>query len=414
MSPGVSKVRYTDIARAATYGDDTQLHELLTDMRNNQPVALIETDDHRPFWALSKHADILEVERQHTLFINAPRAVLMNAEAEEALKASGMAIRSLVQMDDPDHSKFRDLTRDWFMPQNLAKVEARVEAIAAEFIDKLLATGGECDFVNDIAVWYPLRVIMMILGVPEKDEALMLKLTQELFGADDPDLQRQGVTKEERMQTIMQFFTYFTEITAQRRANPTDDVSSVIANAKIDGQAIGEIDAMSYYIIVATAGHDTTSSSTAGGLLALIQNPEQMAKLRANPKLLPSAVDEAIRWVTPVKHFMRTATVDYLLNGQEIKAGESVMMMYASANRDEDVFDGPFEFRVDRRPNRHLAFGNGAHHCLGHLLAKMEMKALYKQLLEKTSDIQLAGDPAWVQSVFVSGLKTLPIRFTPA
>ncbi|MFT5100767.1 MAG: cytochrome P450, partial [Planctomycetaceae bacterium] len=148
--------------------------------------------------------------------------------------------------------------------------------------------------------------------------------------------------------------------------------------------------------------------------LALIQNPEQMAKLRANPKLLPSAVDEAIRWVTPVKHFMRTATVDYLLNGQEIKAGESVMMMYASANRDEDVFDGPFEFRVDRRPNRHLAFGNGAHHCLGHLLAKMEMKALYKQLLEKTSDIQLAGDPAWVQSVFVSGLKTLPIRFTPA
>lgn len=407
-------MRYTDIARAATYGDDTQLHELLTDMRNNQPVALIETDDHRPFWALSKHADILEVERQHTLFINAPRAVLMNAEAEEALKASGMAIRSLVQMDDPDHSKFRDLTRDWFMPQNLAKVEARVEAIAAEFIDKLLATGGECDFVNDIAVWYPLRVIMMILGVPEKDEALMLKLTQELFGADDPDLQRQGVTKEERMQTIMQFFTYFTEITAQRRANPTDDVSSVIANAKIDGQAIGEIDAMSYYIIVATAGHDTTSSSTAGGLLALIQNPEQMAKLRANPKLLPSAVDEAIRWVTPVKHFMRTATVDYLLNGQEIKAGESVMMMYASANRDEDVFDGPFEFRVDRRPNRHLAFGNGAHHCLGHLLAKMEMKALYKQLLEKTSDIQLAGDPAWVQSVFVSGLKTLPIRFTPA
>lgn len=407
-------MKYTDIARAATYGDDTQLHELLTDMRNNQPVALIETDDHRPFWALSKHADILEVERQHTLFINAPRAVLMNAEAEEALKASGMAIRSLVQMDDPDHSKFRDLTRDWFMPQNLAKVEARVEAIAAEFIDKLLATGGECDFVNDIAVWYPLRVIMMILGVPEKDEALMLKLTQELFGADDPDLQRQGVTKEERMQTIMQFFTYFTEITAQRRANPTDDVSSVIANAKIDGQAIGEIDAMSYYIIVATAGHDTTSSSTAGGLLALIQNPEQMAKLRANPKLLPSAVDEAIRWVTPVKHFMRTATVDYLLNGQEIKAGESVMMMYASANRDEDVFDGPFEFRVDRRPNRHLAFGNGAHHCLGHLLAKMEMKALYKQLLEKTSDIQLAGDPAWVQSVFVSGLKTLPIRFTPA
>lgn len=407
-------MNYTDVARAATYADDTQLHKLLTDMRNNRPIALIETDDHLPFWALAKHADILEVERQHTLFINEPRAILMNAEAEAALKVSGMAVRSLVQMDEPDHRKFRDLTRDWFMPQNLAKVEKRVEDLAAEFIDKLLATGGECDFVNDIAVWYPLRVIMMILGVPEKDEALMLKLTQELFGADDPDMQRQGVTEDERMQSLMEFFAYFTAITAQRRASPTDDVATVIANAQIDGQPISDIDAMSYYLIIATAGHDTTSSSTAGGLLALLQNPKQMEKLRANPKFLPSAVDEAIRWVSPVKHFMRTATEDYVLSGQKIKAGESVMMMYASANRDEDVFDAPFEFRVDRRPNRHLAFGNGAHHCLGHLLAKMEMKALYKQLLEKTSDIQLAGDPAWVQSTFVSGLKTLPIRFTAA
>lgn len=297
------------------------------------------------------------------------------------------------------------------MPANLKKVEAKVESIANIFIDRMLATGGKCDFVNDVSVWYPLRVIMMILGVPEKDEALMLKLTQELFGANDPDMQRAAPTEEERNKTLLDFFAFFTQITAERRANPGDDVATTIANAQINGELIGDLEAMSYYIIVATAGHDTTSSSTAGGLLALLQNPEEMQKLRNDPSLLPLAVDEAIRWVTPVKHFMRTATEDYELRGKTIKAGESVMLMYASGNRDEDVFDEPFKFKVDRRPNKHIAFGQGAHHCLGHLLAKMEMRALYKTLLEKVQDIELVGEPAWVQSQFVSGLKTLPIKF---
>ena len=253
---------------------------------------------------------------------------------------------------------------------------------------------------------------MMILGVPEKDEALMLKLTQEIFGSEDPDMQREG-TDEERMQFMMDFFMYFSQMTADRRANPGDDVASVIANAVIDGQPIGEMEALGYYVIVATAGHDTTSASTAGGLLALMQNPEQMNKLRNDLSLLPHAIEEMFRWETPVKHFLRTATEDYTLRGRSIKEGDRLMMMYASGNRDEEVFNNPFEFQVDRRPNKQIAFGYGVHRCLGHLLAKMEMSAFYKALLERTTDIQLNGDPAWIHATFVSGLKRLPVRFIP-
>jgi cytochrome P450 len=276
----------------------------------------------------------------------------------------------------------------------------------------MLDMGGECDFVKDVGVWYSLRVIMMILGVPEEDEALMLKLTQEIFGTNDPDKQRKAVDKEGFSQSIMEFFDYFTKITADRRANPRDDIASVIANATINGKPLGDKETNSYYVIVATAGHDTVGSATSGGLLALLQHPDQFEKLQNNMALLPLAIDETIRWVTPTKHFMRTATADYELRGQTIKEGESVMLMYASANRDEEVFDAPFEFRVDRRPNKHLAFGFGTHHCLGHMLAKMEMKALYTQLLKKVRDIELAGDPVWMESYFVTGLKTLPIRYS--
>ena len=402
---------YRSIADPRTYGSDPKLHELLTHMRLNDPVAYIEADGFRPFYAIAKNDDIVSISRRNDIFLNAPRPVLIDEAIEQAQAGQPAALRTLIHMDEPDHKTFRGLTQDWFMPANLKLVGQKVEAIAQDFIDRMLESGGECDFVNDIAVWYPLRVIMMILGVDEKDEALMLKLTQELFGANDPDMQRDAPTEEERNKTLFDFYNFFTQITAARRANPGDDVATSIANAEINGAPIGDLEAMSYYIIIATAGHDTTSSSTAGGLLALLQHREQMQKLQNDMSLLPTAVDEAIRWVTPVKHFMRTATEDFELRDKIIKKDESVMLMYASANRDEEVFTDPFSFQVDRRPNKHVAFGHGSHHCLGHLLAKMEMKALYKALLERVTDIELTGEPAWVQAQFVSGLKTLPIRF---
>lgn len=404
-------MNYTDITKASLWSDVDQAHALFTDMRNNSPVTLIETDDYKPFWAVSKHADIVEIERQHEIFLNTQNSVLMRRTDEVARDNSPVQMRTLINMDGAEHATFRKLTQDWFMPKNLKTLDTKISGLADTFVARMLDTGGECDFVNDISIWYPLRVIMMILGVPEEDEALMLKLTQEIFGSEDPDMQRKGQSDEDRTQFMVDFFNYFTKMTADRRAQPGDDVASIIANAKIDGQPIGDMEALGYYVIIATAGHDTTSSSTAGGLLALMQNPEQMQKLRANPALLPQAIEEMFRWATPVKHFLRTATQDYSLRGQKIKAGDRLMMMYASGNRDEEVFDKPFEFQIDRRPNKQIAFGYGVHRCLGHLLAKMEMTAFFKALLEQTTDISLHGDPTWIHATFVSGLKSLPIRF---
>jgi cytochrome P450 len=405
--------QYAAMVRPSTYANPTLLETLMAEFRASDPLPFIQSDSHKPFYIATKHADIIEIARQPDIFKNTQQSVLQTKEIEAAQAEQGNPLRTLIHMDDPDHSKFRALTKAWFMPENLKRVEASVRLIADETVDRMLESGPELDFVTEVAVWYPLRVIMSILGVPAADEALMLKLTQELFGADDPDMKREQAPDEDRMQTLIDFFNYFNALTASRRANPTDDVASVIANAQIDGAPIGELEAMSYYVIIATAGHDTTSSSTAGGMLALLQHPEELQKVINNPALMPLMVDEAIRWTSPVKHFMRYPERAYELRGKTIEAGSPVMLLYPSGNRDEEVFDRPQSFLADRRPNRHLAFGHGAHHCLGNLLAKMEIRFLYEAMFNRMKTFELIGEPRWVESTFVSGLKTLPVRITP-
>lgn len=405
--------QYAAMVRPSTYANPTLLETLMAEFRASDPLPFIQSDSHKPFYIATKHADIIEIARQPDIFKNTQQSVLQTKEIEAAQAEQGNPLRTLIHMDDPDHSKFRALTKAWFMPENLKRVEASVRSIADETVDRMLESGPELDFVTEVAVWYPLRVIMSILGVPAADEALMLKLTQELFGADDPDMKREQAPDEDRMQTLIDFFNYFNALTASRRANPTDDVASVIANAQIDGAPIGELEAMSYYVIIATAGHDTTSSSTAGGMLALLEHPEELQKVTDNPALMPLMVDEAIRWTSPVKHFMRYPERAYELRGKTIEAGSPVMLLYPSGNRDEEVFDRPQSFLADRRPNRHLAFGHGAHHCLGNLLAKMEIRFLYEAMFNRMKTFELIGEPRWVESTFVSGLKTLPVRITP-
>jgi cytochrome P450 len=326
-------------------------------------------------------------------------------------------VRSLVQMDAPDHPKYRALTQGWFMPGNLMKFEPRIREIARHTVEKMIAKGGACDFVADVALGYPLHVIMEILGVPEQDEPRMLRLTQELFGPHDPDKTRirEQLTAEQLaamlQMVVNDFSTYFRVITEDRRRDPRDDLASVIANARINGDYLPEHDATSYYIIVATAGHDTTSSSTAGAIWALAENPEQFAMVKADPSLISGLVDEAIRWMTPVKNFMRSATADTELGGRDVKKGDWLMLCYASANRDEEVFEEPYQFRCDRKPNRHIAFGHGAHLCLGQYLAKLEMRILFEELLPRLKSIALDGEVKMTQAVFVNGPKRLPIRF---
>ncbi|WGU40866.1 cytochrome P450 [Phenylobacterium sp. NIBR 498073] len=399
---------------------DGRIYETYAWLRANNPFGLAEIEGFDPFWVATKHADILEISRQNALFHSGDKAtVITNKAADTAVRAmmggSPHLVRSLVQMDAPDHPKYRALTQSWFMPTNIKGLEDRIRGIARKAVDRMAATGGECDFVRDVALGYPLHVIMEILGVPEEDEGRMLTLTQELFGATDPELAREGAPDISKMLTegvVADFYAYFAKMSADRRANPKDDVASVIANSQIDGQPISELEAMSYYMIVATAGHDTTSSSTAGALWGLAANPGEFAKVKADPSLIPSLVDESIRWITPVKTFMRSATEATEFAGRQLAKDDWMMLCYASGNRDEEVFDDPAAFKIDRKPNKHLAFGYGAHLCLGQHLAKMEMRILWEELLPRIQSLELAEEPKLSQATFVSGPKTLPVRFS--
>jgi cytochrome P450 len=396
------------LADPQAYTDEDRLHEGLALLRREDPVHLVEAPGYRPFYALTRHADIMEVEREHTLWLSEPRPALGTAASDEL--NIGAQVRTLINMDDPDHRVVRAIGADWFRPKAMRMLEARVRELAREHVDKLAGLGGECDFATDIAVHYPLYVILSLLGMPESDFPKMLQLTRELFGDQDAELSRDSGS-DQRMGVLMDMFAYFQELTAARRAHPTDDLASAIANAEIDGKPLDDVETMSYYTIIATAGHDTTSSTIAGGLQALLANPGELARLRDDPALLPAAVDEMIRWVTPVKEFMRTAAADTAVGGRPLAAGESVLLSYPSANRDEDVFTDPFRFDVGRDPNKHLAFGFGAHYCLGAALAKMETRALYAELLDRVESVELAGTPEWMATTFVGGLKHLPIRY---
>ena len=411
----------------AAYADE-RLQAAYAWLRANEPLGVAEVEGVDPFWVVTRHADILESSRQNDLFHNGDRSPTLTSQAVDAkvramMGGSPHLLRTLIHMDAPDHPKYRALTQGWFMPQNLRRLEDQIRVIAKAAVEKMAAKAGpdgvgRCDFVQEVALHFPLHVIMSIMGVPEEDEPRMLKLTQELFGAADPELSREaGKPVEERefdFSVIIDFSNYFRALSEAKRARPSDDLASLIANSTIDGQPISDLEAMSYYIIVATAGHDTTSSSTAGAMWALAQNPAELAKLKADPSLIPGLVDESIRWTTPVKTFMRTVTADTAFAGRQMKAGDWMMLCYASGNRDEAVFDAPQEFHVDRKPNKHLAFGYGAHLCLGQHLAKMEMRILWEELLPRLSDLSLDGEPAMSESVFVNGPKRLPIRFKMA
>jgi cytochrome P450 len=391
------------------YTDEKRLHAALAQLRATAPVSWVEVDGYRPFWAITKHADIMDIERNNTLFTNWPRPVLTNAEGDELQANAG--VRTLIHMDDPQHRVVRAIGADWFRPKAMRAMKMRVDELAKIYVDKMMAVGPECDFVQQVSVNYPLFVIMSLLGIPEADFARMLTLTQELFGSEDSEFKR-GSSSEEQLPALFDMFQYFNGVTAARREDPTEDLASAIANARVDGEPLSDIDTVSYYLIVATAGHDTTSATISGGLQALIENPDQRDRLRDNLDLMPLATEEMIRWVTPVKEFMRTADEDTTVRGIPIAAGDSVLLSYVSGNRDEDIFDDPFRFDVCREPNKHLAFGYGVHFCMGAALARMEVNSFFSELLPRLKSIELTGDPELTATTFVGGLKHLPVRYS--
>jgi cytochrome P450 len=392
-------------------------------LRRESPVVRVENDEfHDPFWLITRHEDVMRISKDNATFLNNPRPVVFSfrsaIEFAKAVTGSNMLVDSLVVFDAPIHMKYRRLTQEWFMPKNLKLIEAEIKALAKKTVDRLIEAGPEADFVQTVAAPYPLHVVMQILGVPEADEARMLFLTQQMFGGQDEDLNKSGraeMTADQITQlvagAVKSFEEYFAALAAEKRARPTQDVASVIANATVDGAPLNDRDMAGYYIIVASAGHDTTSASTAGAMHALAQDPEQFARLKADRSLLAGVVEEAIRWSTPVQHFMRTAAEDVEIAGQKIAKGDWLMLSYVAANHDDSVFADPRRFDAARSPNRHLAFGAGAHQCLGLHLARLEMRILFEELLDRIDAIELAGEPKRANSTFVGGLKTLPVRF---
>ena len=422
----------TDIAKQVidphAYAEWGALLDTFDRLREESPVAKVVPEQEglfEPFWLITRYDDVMWISKDNQTFLNNPKPVVFSfnkaIEFSRAATGSNMLVDSLVVFDAPIHPKYRKLTQDWFMPRNLARIEGEVRALAHRTVDRMIAQGPELDFVKEVAGPYPLRVVMQILGVPPEDEPRMQMLTQQLFGGQDADLSGSGMdqmTPEQVVQivagAVKTFEDYFAALAEVRRANPTGDVASVIANAMVDGKPLPPRDMAGYYIIVATAGHDTTSASTAGAMQALANDPEQWARVKADRSLLPGIVEEAIRWTSPVQHFMRTAAEDVEIGGQQIQAGDWMMINYVAANHDPSQFENPRRFDAARVHNRHLAFGTGAHQCLGLHLARLEMRILFETLLDRVEKVEPAGAARRATSTFVGGLKSLPLRITAA
>jgi len=392
-------------------------HREVAEIRRTTPVLRVDEHKYRPFWVLTRHEDVFAVSRDSERWKNTTASVLgpdLTVEEIERIGASGLEPRSLVHLDDHEHTAHRKVTNDWFKPAAVRHRQPRIDELADEYLERMRELGGECDFAVDIAQPFTLRVIMDIYGVPPSDEPMMMDLTQGIFGAEDAEFVGEGGDPQLRVvQAVMTFIQYFNEITADRRANPTDDLASVIANGEVDGCPMGDPERLWYFIIVATAGHDTSSFALSGGLEALLGHPEQLERLRgADDDTIVAAAEEIIRWTTPVRHFLRYATEATTIRGVEIPEGGRVLLSYPSANRDETVFEEPDRFDVFRPDSdRLLSFGVGKHHCLGSQFARREVRTFLRRLVDEVAEIELVGTPEWSASHFVSGVKHLPIRY---
>ncbi len=396
------------------YADQAHWHAVAAELRDEAPVLRIDEEGHAPFWALTRHQDVFAVSRDNEHFLNTRNSVLGPDAQLEFLTTIGIEPNTLIHMDGDEHRSHRELANDWFRPRAVSKRQPRVDAIADEFVEKFRQLDGTCDIAQDIAVPFTLHVIMDIFGVPPEDEPIMLKLTQGIFGAADPEyLGDLSDPMALLTDTINQFEEYFSELSARRRAHPTDDLASVLANGEVNGCPMDRNASLWYYTIVATAGHDTTSYALAGGLEALLRHPDQVVQLQGDPTLINIAVDEMIRWTSPVRQFLRYLTQPATLSGIEIPAGDRVLLSYPSANRDERVFTDAMEFDASRpNANRMIAFGGGEHFCLGSTFARRELRTFLPRLLAAVDTIEIDGDPQWAEANFVGGVKHLPVTAT--
>jgi len=414
--PDAAIARAVDVLISSQgHATPSKLERACTLLRKRSPLHWVERPGVRPFWAVMRHADIVSIETRSREFAAGPRTYLASEVSEAALRrvtGTSQVIRSLTEMDPPDHGAYRTITQGAFAPLALREMETWLTQWAAEVIDRVAVQKGACDFARDVALPFTFRVIGRMLGTPETDDARLARLAQAFVAAEDPQRRLAESPGDTMRMAMLALRDYFEELVKDRRARPRDDLATLIAHAKPHGTAMPHYELISYFILLVTAGHDTTALALAGGLEALLAAPDQLARLRAEPELLDAAIEEMLRWTSPVRHFMRTAVCDTELAGQTIRAGEALALFFHSANRDEAVFADANSFLIDRSPNPHVAFGRGPHICMGLQLARMQMRALLGELLRRTERIDLAGRVRRVQSPFMSGVSSLPVRIT--
>ncbi len=400
-----------DIIGPDHYQQNGYPHQEWALLRRQAPIYWYDRAGGDPFWAVTKHEDIITLSKQPRRLLNQPRLAVF-PEEEEAGAEEG---QHLLIMDPPMHAQYRRLISKRFTPRALRAMHQQIDSIAKEILDDI-TTGGELaevDFVETVSSILPLAVIADMLGVPREDWKLMFQWTNEMIGSGDPEYRREGETPDQTSERArLAAFSYFTEMVDDRRKNPRDDLVSVICNAEIDGNPLPYENVMSFYNLIVIAGNETTRNATSGGLLALIEHPEEFEKLKRDPSLVPKAVEEIVRWTTPVIQFCRTATEDVEIKGQKVREGEAFCLFYPSANRDEDVFDEPFRFKIDRHPNPHLAFGIGEHFCLGANVARLELNVMFRHLVQRMEHVELSGPVERLRSSFLGGVKHMPIRYS--
>ena len=384
-------------------------HDVWTKLRAEAPVAFMEAPGYKPFWAITKHADVKDVSSQPLKFSSAQGITLARAGAPPIPPTE-----MLVLIDPPKHGAMRRVVNARFTPRAVRARLDEVDRISGEIVGAAATDGevGEDNFVERIAAPFPLAVIAWILGVPSDDWPLMFRWTNEVIGKDDPEYRQPGETPGQTAKRARtELHTYFNRLITDRRRDPRDDLVSELLRGTVDGAPLTEEQLISYCELFVEAGNETTRNAISGGLLAFCEHPDEWEKLRANPELFPDAADEILRWVSPISHFTRVATEDCEIRGQQISAGEQLALYFGSANRDEEVFDDPFVFRVDRRPNPHLAFGFGEHFCLGAHLARVELETIFRHLTTRLESFELAGEIERLQSAVNGSIKQLPLRY---
>lgn len=413
----MSKLDALDLISPKSYGQNGIPHDPWRELRRSERLRLMEPPGFAPFYPVVRHDHICEISKHPNLFVNSKGIVLETDQQKLILENGLRTFRSIINMDPPEHRDYRKVAVPWFTPRAIRqRVEKVVAESARDLVEELVAKAknseGECEFATEVAAAHPLRVLSTILGVPREQEPKILELTNQLFAADDPDLQRKGENRLEALNALAtDMLLMFNAIIEDRRANPKDDLASVLANGQVHGNQMGPAETLGYYIITFSAGHDTTKNALAGGICAMAENPGEFEKIKRDPGLIPSAVEEIVRWVAPVNYMKRVVSEDTEFHGQPLREGDNLVLFYASGNRDESVFDDPYTFRVDRDPNPHLGFGIGEHFCLGAHLARASQVALLREMIGRIDSLELAAEPERIQSSFVVGLKKLPIRY---